>query len=126
MNEYYDVKLNTPNASTLEVFVTFKKQDLYQMMKNNEWKQHASNIHKHFKGYNDNHRAMKFSMTPCVSKDLALKFADDIKRMLIAQISIYNFSNISYNEYRDMEEKRKRDNYDYFMKCLRGEASERY
>lgn len=117
MNKYFEIKFKEPIPNIVEVFVVFKARDLYALFKNNSWKKHDNNISQYFKGYNDKHMAMKFATT----YSNADKFANDLKSVLEGQIRIYEISNISYDDFNEMAEKRKRDNYDAFMAGLRGD-----
>jgi len=117
MNEYYDIKVNSIHNGC-EVFIMFKNKELYKMMKTNEWKLH-NDTNSNFKGYNDSHLAMKF--VEFGDNETIKNFAKRLNKMLVAQITIFNFSNISYDDYTKMEEQNKRDKFNVFMSALRGD-----
>lgn len=114
--DYFSFKTKVV-GNNVEVFVIFIKNDFYEMIKKNNWKNHKIKINQYFIGYNNQFKAMKFNV-PVV---LINSFVEDLKQVLNAQITIYNISNISYDDFKQMKEKQEKENYEAFMKGLRGE-----
>lgn len=119
MDKYYELKLNPKLPDTLEIFLIFKDKNLYSIIKNNFWKKHDAELVSLFKGYNDKHMAMKFSLI-LEHEDKTMLIGEKIKNMLNTQISIYEITNISYEQFEEISEKRKRENYKAFMDGLKG------
>lgn len=118
LGDYIEVKHKYKDNIFVEIFIVCKDDELYKMFKRNKWKsQNNQVLVDGFKGYNDKHKAMKFT-TKIVGSE---EFAEKLKKMLNAEISLFSFSSMDYNSYNEILEQQKRRNYDAFMSGLRGD-----
>lgn len=98
------IETKLTRSSNIELFVVFVKEDFYEMIKHDNWKNHKTNIDQYFIKYNDEYKAMEFKI-PFLIKN---NFEENLNKMMDIQIRLYEMSNVSYEEYKLEQQKKEK------------------